>query len=150
MITSIEIDEVPFCDPALLVNINGGGNWLLATGHLFDGEDAHMGDYLLSWNDPANGLPAHLDFIFMEWNDETDQDEGAVVSMQYRTDPEGAGFQLIDGRQALKCLPGVTKVYTRDDIREWVPMQHLIQQTCRFLLANDDRFLLVQTAGDNR
>jgi len=135
MITSIEFDDAPSypCETTALHRV---------TGKLFDRDDEHMADYIVSWPLVSSEKPLSIDFIFREWNEDTEAVEGAVVSVHFHQDEKGLGLRIVDGDVSFLKLEGVHKAYSNQEIREWIPMQQLVQHACQFILVHDDRILL--------
>ena len=145
MIASIELDDIP--SPALVTSKCTCCDKPLSrvSGKLFDLEDEHMADYVITWHREPSPKPATFDFIFKKWNEDSELEEGAGVSLLFHRDEKTAGVQLIDGNPELLKLEGVVRVYSKEEIREWLPMQQLVQQACQFILSNDDRLAVIRT-----
>ncbi len=149
MIASIELDEQP--NPALPDESCPCCDKSLSriTGKLFDLDDEEMAAYIITWHTEPCEKPATLDFVFKEWNEEKEEEEGAVVSLKLHRQEDQAGVQLVDGNKTLLEQANADKVYTAEEIREWVPMQQLIQQSCQFIMVNDDRLQAIQTLSSS-
>lgn len=108
-------------------------------GKLFDYEDELLTTYYVSWTVEGSKTTAAFDFVFREWNEEQDCEEGVVISLEYKNDPEAKGFTIIDGRPSFLNLDGVTRLYSKEEVLIWEPMKRLIYQACEFIVGNDHR-----------
>lgn len=158
MIIASHFDSDPFYDAAVFfimiasieLNDTAGmyaeylGQKTCIGGCLYDMEDEQLADYLV-YRVEGSGEQAKIaiqfDFVFKEWNEETESDEGAIVSLVFSKREGGFGFQLIDGNANLLPAESVVKAYSVDDIKNWVPMQQLVQTASQFILNNDERIL---------